>query len=904
MPTDSIQLQIVKNGGAPSTSAVTAAFSDTILLKLASTSGVKKVKYRIYEFPDGFALPSGWTQEAPNCYSVTVAPGGDAPIFSLPASGNDLRGKYFFDAVVNDQKVNGSIVGGLKSKARLKIPMATAGLEDVGFLESNEFDELRQFTSALKAAIRVLDQAVLSGGGVSVHALLSGLTGDDHTQYEFARRPLTTPYTAASNDAALLDARKCIITTRATAISLRIRLQASIAWLSETLLGGINTGAGTLTITAEGGVTLNGSVTVPQNGWWWAKRTAFNIWQCFTGGTGGGGGSGDLKSDGSVGMAADFNLNTHKAIGMLPGAAGTDGVNKNQLDAVATAALQKDGSNAATGDLNLGAHKVTNSADGSSSTDLTTLQQVQALIAAAIGTAVDFKQSVRAATTSNIALSGTQSIDGVACVAPDRVLVKNQTTASQNGIYVVAAGAWPRATDSDVNAEVTSGLAVVVEEGTNNGQKLWILTTANPIVVGTTPLSFSAITGGGSAGNGLTGVGTLAVLPDGPSISVSGAGTKVSSGGITATELAAGAVTAAKLSALSITDIPAVDACATGNIALTGAQTPDGVTLASGASRVLVPFQTDPNENGVYVYNSGGAWTRATDFDAVPDFRLGVSFLIKSGTVYGGQLAAVATAPTTVGSSPISFLIGRTNNFGTEDIRTNAHVIAAATGTPTAVSDNGSQEACTTGSGIRGFVSRQASADANGADFVGTKTRGTHAAPSAHNADDVLAAFRARGRDASAEFDAGQMRWRAVSAGGTGKDSIFELVTHDGVAERIIQRVRSKRVQTTNATLTTAFSLALATDAMYSLGVRWSGKQSGNRAIKELTMIVRRVGSGDPTLVSSSTVTSLVKDDAAWGSDSEIGYALNTGTDAIDFTVKGKAATTIDWDVEVSWREL
>ncbi len=40
------------------------------------------------------------------------------------------------------------------------------------------------------------------------------------------------------------------------------------------------------------------------------------------------------------------------------------------------------------------------------------------------------------------------------------------------------------------------------------------------------------------------------------------------------------------------------------------------------------------------------------------------------------------------------------------------------------------------------------------------------------------------------------------------------------------------------------------------------------------------------------------------GLDSEIGYALNTGTDAIDFTVKGKAATTIDWDVEVSWREL
>lgn len=132
-----------------------------------------------------------------------------------------------------------------------------------------------------------------TSGIVTDHGALTGLNDDDHTQYELARRPLQD-YTASSNDAALLDARKCITTTRSSAIALRIRTQANIAWAAETLLGGINVGTGSLTITAESGVTLNGSVTVPQHGWWWAKRTASNVWQIFTGGTGGGGGSGDV----------------------------------------------------------------------------------------------------------------------------------------------------------------------------------------------------------------------------------------------------------------------------------------------------------------------------------------------------------------------------------------------------------------------------------------------------------------------------------------------------------------------------------------------------------------------------------------------------------------------------------
>ena len=331
--------------------------------------------------------------------------------------------------------------------------------------------------SALHIAVAMAPATPGSGGGVTAHSALTGLTSTaDHAWAELAQRPQSS-YTASSNDAALADARKCIITTRATAISLRIRLQSAIAWLSDTLLCGINTGAGVLTLTAEAGVTLNGAVTVPQNGWWWAKRTASDVWQCFTGGAGG---TGDLKSDGSVAMAAD---------------------------------------------LNLGGNQASNAGDAVAATDLTTLQQVTAAIAAATSSLADWKSSVRAATTANITLSGAQTIDGVSVIAGDRVLVKNQTTGSQNGIYVCASGAWARSTDCDASAEVTTGLTVVVEEGTVAAGKPYILTTANPITLGTTALTFTQL----SSATG-----------DGTTITSSGGTLSVATGGVGNTQLATG----------------------------------------------------------------------------------------------------------------------------------------------------------------------------------------------------------------------------------------------------------------------------------------------------------------------------------------------------------------------------
>ena len=130
---------------------------------------------------------------------------------------------------------------------------------------------------------------------------------------------------------------------------------------------------------------------------------------------------------------------------------------------------------------------------------------------------LDVKASVRAATTANITLSGTQTIDGIALVAGDRVLVKDQTTGADNGIYDVAAGAWSRSSDADNTPgdEVTSGMFTFVEEGSINANAGFVLQTANPITLGVTSLSFVQFSGAGqvTAGAGLTKTGnTLDVV--------------------------------------------------------------------------------------------------------------------------------------------------------------------------------------------------------------------------------------------------------------------------------------------------------------------------------------------------------------------------------------------------------
>ncbi len=124
------------------------------------------------------------------------------------------------------------------------------------------------------------------------------------------------------------------------------------------------------------------------------------------------------------------------------------------------------------------------------------------------------KEACRLATTASITLSGVQTIDGVAGSAGDRVLVKDQSTASENGIYVMSSSTWARAADANSSAKVAPGTYVWVTEGSISADTGWVLTTDAPITLGTTALTFEQFTGAGQviAGYGLSKSGnTLSV---------------------------------------------------------------------------------------------------------------------------------------------------------------------------------------------------------------------------------------------------------------------------------------------------------------------------------------------------------------------------------------------------------
>ena len=194
-----------------------------------------------------------------------------------------------------------------------------------------------------------------------------------------------------------------------------------------------------------------------------------------------------------------------------------------------------------TGTIDVSSARITSLATPTGSTDAATKAYVDAQLQG-----LDVKQSVRVATTANGTLSSAfannSTVDGVTLATNDRILIKDQSTGSENGIYTVnASGAPTRATDFDADSEVTGGAFFFAEEGTTNADNGFVLTNDGAITVGTTALTFTQFSGAGQviAGSALTKSGnTLNVAVDDSSIEVSSDALRVKASGITNAMLA------------------------------------------------------------------------------------------------------------------------------------------------------------------------------------------------------------------------------------------------------------------------------------------------------------------------------------------------------------------------------
>jgi hypothetical protein len=177
--------------------------------------------------------------------------------------------------------------------------------------------------------------------------------------------------------------------------------------------------------------------------------------------------------------------------------------------------------------LDLQSQKIVNLADPSSNADAATKQYVDN-----VARGLQWKAPVRVASTANIVVASPgATIDGVTMAASDRVLLKNQTTASENGLWVwsAAASALTRAVDADTSGELAPGTAVTVTEGTTNADRVFIVISDSAITIGTTSQTWGQLGGGTNytGGNGISVAGSVI-----SAVAAASGGVQVVAGGI------------------------------------------------------------------------------------------------------------------------------------------------------------------------------------------------------------------------------------------------------------------------------------------------------------------------------------------------------------------------------------
>jgi hypothetical protein len=259
--------------------------------------------------------------------------------------------------------------------------------------------------------------------------------------------------------------------------------------------------------------------------------------------------------------------------------------------------------------ITMGSNRVTNVADPTSAQDAASKAYVDA-----VKTGLDVKDSVVAASTGNgtlaSAFANSSTLDGVTLATNDRILLKDQSTGAENGIYTVnSSGAPTRATDFDANAEVTSGAFTFVTEGTANGDSGFVLTTNDDITVGSTAMTWAQFSGAGqiTAGVGLAKSGnTLSVGVDDSSIEINSDALRVKASGITNAMLAGSIDLTGKVTGT----LP----IGNGGTGLTAAA--KGTVIVANSANTLSALDGGGSNDGILAYTASAdtiAWATTVD---------------------------------------------------------------------------------------------------------------------------------------------------------------------------------------------------------------------------------------------------------------------------------------------------
>ena len=279
---------------------------------------------------------------------------------------------------------------------------------------------------------------------------------------------------------------------------------------------------------------------------------------------------------------------------------------------------------------------------------------------------INFHQPVRVATTANITLSGTQTIDGVSLSVGDRVLVKDQTDQKTNGIYVVASSTWSRATDADNTpaGELAGGDFCLVLEGTAGSGYGYVCSNTSTVTIGSTNITYAPFNAAKAvtAGSGLTEStpGTIDIATGGVTSAMIADGTIVD-GDINASA----AIAQSKISGLTTSlsakapiDAPTftnlVTVAASGIAFTDGTQTKEGVpsrtTILSKTADYTLSALTE--RDNMIEMNSGSATVLYVPTDASVNYPIGTTIdilRVGSGAV---SVAAVTSGTTTINATP------------------------------------------------------------------------------------------------------------------------------------------------------------------------------------------------------------------------------------------------------------